>query len=156
MMRYVELTVGGFMIMGIIAIVLMAFRVSGISVDDAGADTYTLKARFDNLGGLTERAKVSMAGVPIGRVTNISLDNEWYAAVVEMEINQSMDVLTLDTSASILTAGLLGEKYIGLEVGGEIDYLEDGDWIEETQSAVILEELISQFLFNTAEKEGDE
>ena len=84
-MRYVELSVGSFMVMGIVALVLMAFRVSGLSLDTAG-DTYTLKARFQNLGGLTERSKVSMAGVTIGKVTKIYLDNEYYEAVVEMEI----------------------------------------------------------------------
>ncbi len=151
-MRNVELMVGGFMVMGIVALVLMALRVSGLSMDAAG-ETYTIKARFENLGGLTDRAKVSLAGVTIGRVTNITLDQEWYAAVVEMEIDKSMDTLPIDTSASILTAGLLGEKYIGLSVGAEIDYMQDGDCVQDTQSAVVLEELISRFLFNKAEGE---
>ena len=151
-MRNVELMVGGFMVMGIVALVLMALRVSGLSMDAAG-ETYTIKARFENLGGLTDRAKVSLAGVTIGRVTNITLDQEWYAAVVEMDIDKSMDTLPIDTSASILTAGLLGEKYIGLSVGAEIDYMQDGDWVQDTQSAVVLEELISRFLFNKAEGE---
>lgn len=149
-MRNVELMVGGFMVMGIIALVLMAFRVSGLSTDAVG-DTYTIKARFENLGGLTDRAKVSLAGVTVGRVTNITLDKEWYAAVVEMEIDASMNVLPSDTSASILTAGLLGEKYIGLSVGAEMDYLKEGDWVQDTQSAIVLEELISRFLFSKAE-----
>tara|TARA_Y100001949_G_C15947762_1_gene313255 strand:+ start:540 stop:995 length:456 start_codon:yes stop_codon:yes gene_type:complete len=150
-MRFVELSVGIFMVMGVIALVLMAFRVSGLSMDDAG-ETYTVKARFENLGGLTERAKVAMAGVTIGRVTKVYLDNEWYSAVVEMEINKSMSTLSTDTSAAILTAGLLGEKYIGLTVGAEEEYLEQGDWIEDTQSALVLEELIGRFLFNKAEE----
>ncbi len=151
-MRNVELMVGGFMVMGIVALVLMALRVSGLSMDAAG-ETYTIKARFENLGGLTDRAKVSLVGVTIGRVTNISLDQEWYAAVVEMEIDKSMSTLPIDTSASILTAGLLGEKYIGLSVGAEIDYMQDGDWVQDTQSAIVLEELISRFLFSKAEGE---
>lgn len=151
-MRNVELMVGGFMVMGIIALVLMALRVSGLTMDAAG-ETYTIKARFENLGGLTDRAKVSLAGVTIGRVTNITLDQEWYAAVVEMEIDKSMNTLPIDTSASILTAGLLGEKYIGLSVGAEIDYMQDGDWVQDTQSAIVLEELISRFLFSKAEGE---
>ncbi|UTW48624.1 outer membrane lipid asymmetry maintenance protein MlaD [Bacterioplanoides sp. SCSIO 12839] len=150
-MRFMELTVGTFMVMGIIAMILMAFRVSGLSAQSNG-DTYTVKARFENLAGLTERAKVSMSGVTIGRVTNVYLDTEWYSAVVEMEIYNSMDTLTLDTSAAILTAGLLGEKYIGLTVGAEDEYLTDGDWIEDTQSAIVLEELIGRFLFNKAEE----
>lgn len=149
-MRNVEFMVGGFMVMGIIALVLMAFRVSGLSTDAVG-DTYTIKARFENLGGLTDRAKVSLAGVTVGRVTNVTLDKEYYAAVVEMEINSSMNVLPSDTSAAILTAGLLGEKYIGLSVGAEMDYLKEGDWVQDTQSAIVLEELISRFLFNKAE-----
>lgn len=139
------------MVMAVVALVLMAFRVSGLTMDDAG-ETYTVKARFENLGGLTERAKVSMAGVTIGRVTHVYLDTEWYSAVVEMEINKSMSTLTSDTSAAILTAGLLGEKYIGLTVGAEEDYLAEGDWIEDTQSALVLEELIGRFLFNKAEE----
>ncbi|WP_430461388.1 outer membrane lipid asymmetry maintenance protein MlaD [Thalassolituus sp. LLYu03] len=149
-MRYIEISVGAFMVMGMIAIVLMAFRVSGLTMNSAG-DTYTIKARFENLGGLTEKAKVSMSGVTIGRVTKVYLDPEWYSAVVEMEISKSMSTLTKDTSAAILTAGLLGEKYIGLTVGAEEEYLKEGDWIEETQSALVLEELIGKFLFNKAE-----
>ena len=150
-MRYIELSVGAFMVLGVIAIVLMAFRVSGLTIRSSD-DTYTIKAHFENLGGLTEKAKVSMSGVTIGRVTNIYLDTDWYSAVVEMEIDKSMSTLTTDTSASILTAGLLGEKYVGLTVGAEEEYLKDGDWIDDTQSAIVLEELIGRFLFNSAEK----
>lgn len=149
-MRYIELAVGAFMIMGVIALVLMALRVSGLSMQSTG-DTYTLKAHFENLGGLKERAKVSMAGVNIGQVTKIYLDSERYSAVVEMEINKSMSTLSTDSSAAILTSGLLGEKYIGLTVGAEMDYLKEGDWIDDTQSALVLEELIGRFLFNKAE-----
>jgi phospholipid/cholesterol/gamma-HCH transport system substrate-binding protein len=149
--RLMELAVGAFIVMGIIALVLMAFRVSGLSASDTG-DKYTVKAYFENLGGLTERAKVSMSGVTIGRVTKVYLDTEDYVAVVEMEINKSMSTLTLDTSAAILTAGLLGEKYIGLTVGAEDEYIEDGGVIEDTQSALVLEELIGQFLFSKAEE----
>lgn len=149
--RLVEVAVGGFIVMGAIALVLMALRVSGISASDSGKK-YTVTAYFENLGGLTERAKVSMSGVPIGRVTKIYLDTEDYVAVVEMEINTSMSTLTTDTSAAILTAGLLGEKYIGLTVGADDEYLEDGGIIEDTQSALVLEELIGQFLFSKAEE----
>ena len=148
--RFVELAVGAFIVMGIIALILMALRVIGLSTAYAG-DRYTVKAYFENLGGLTERAKVSMSGVTIGRVTKVYLDAEDYVAVVEMEINKSMSTLTTDTSAAILTAGLLGEKYIGLTVGADDEYLEEGGVIEDTQSALVLEELIGQFLFNKAE-----
>jgi phospholipid/cholesterol/gamma-HCH transport system substrate-binding protein len=149
--RLMELAVGAFMVMGIIALVLMALRVSGISTSEVG-DKYTIKAYFENLGGLTERAKVSMSGVTIGRVTRVYLDAEDYVAVVEMEITKGMSTLTTDTSAAILTAGLLGEKYIGLTVGANDEYLEEGGIIEDTQSALVLEELIGQFLFSKAEE----
>lgn len=149
-MRFIELAVGVFMMLGIVAITIMAFRVSGLTTQSYG-DTYKLKAHFENIGGLTERAKVSMAGVNVGRVSKIYLDKERYSAVVEMEISKSMDVLSTDTSAAIMTAGLLGEKFIALTVGGEDEYLQDGDWIDDTQSAVVLEELISKFLFSSAE-----
>lgn len=149
--RLMELAVGAFLILGVVALILMALRVSGISTADAG-DKYKVKAYFENLGGLTERAKVSMSGVPIGRVTKIYLDADDYVAVVEMEINKSMSTLTTDTSAAILTAGLLGEKYIGLTVGADDEYIEDGGVIEDTQSALVLEELIGQFLFSKAEE----
>jgi len=149
--RFLELSVGAFIVMGVIALVMMALRVSGISAQGAG-ETYKIQAYFENLGGLTERAKVSMSGVTIGRVTGIELDTEDYVAVVEMEIYKSVDTLTTDTSAAILTAGLLGEKYIGLTVGADDEYLQEGDVIEDTQSALVLEELIGQFLFSQAEE----
>ncbi|MFY9179327.1 MAG: outer membrane lipid asymmetry maintenance protein MlaD [Venatoribacter sp.] len=149
-MKYIELMVGAFMVLGIVAIVTMALRVSGLSGESYGP-TYTLKARFENLGGLTERAKVSMGGVTIGRVTKVYLDPERYSAVVEMAISKNMSTLSTDSSASIMTAGLLGEKYIALSVGGEEDYLKDGDWIDDTQSALVLEELIGRFLFSKAD-----
>lgn len=151
-LRYLELMVGLFMLLGIFSLVLMALRVSGISLQQSH-ETYTIKARFENLGGLTERAKVSIAGVNIGRVSKIYLDPKWYNAVVEMEINgDKMQTLSTDSSATILTAGLLGEKYIGLSIGAEEEYLKDGDWIEDTQSALVLEELISRFIFSKATK----
>lgn len=151
-LRYLELMVGLFMLLGIFSLILMALRVSGISLQQSH-ETYTIKARFENLGGLTERAKVSIAGVNIGRVSKIYLDPKWYNAVVEMEINgDKMQTLSTDSSATILTAGLLGEKYIGLSIGAEEEYLKDGDWIEDTQSALVLEELISRFIFSKAAK----
>lgn len=149
-MRYIELTVGAFILLGVFALILMALRVSGISFQQS-SKVYRLTAHFENLGGLTERAKVSMAGVNIGRVSKIYLDPKWYSAVVEMEIDgNKMTTLTKDTSAAILTAGLLGEKYIGLSAGADDEYLKDGDVIEDTQSALVLEELISRFVFNKA------
>ncbi len=150
--RHLEFLVGLFMLLGIIALVLMALRVSGISLQQSH-ETYKIKARFENLGGLTERAKVSISGVNVGRVSRIYLDPKWYNAVVEMEINRDkIKHLSIDSSAAILTSGLLGEKYIGLSVGAEDEYLKDGDWLEETQSALVLEELISRFIFSKTSK----
>lgn len=147
-MRHIELIVGVFILLGILALILMALRVSGISLQQSG-QTYKIKAQFENLGGLTERAKVSMAGVNIGRVSKIYLDPKYYSAVVEMEINGSqMSTLSTDSSAAILTSGLLGEKYIGISAGAGEEFLKDGDWIEDTQSALVLEDLISRFLFS--------
>lgn len=148
-MRYIEFSVGAFMVLGLLALVLMALRVSGLAFDDR-ASGYTIQARFENVSGLTERAKVSMSGVTVGRVTKIYLDPDWYSAVVEMEISNSAPPLSIDTSASILTSGLLGEKYIGLVIGADEEMMQSGNWIEDTQSALVLEELISKFLFNSA------
>ena len=144
-MRTVELSVGGFMLLGFLALVFLALRVSGLSVNGNEA-TYMVYAKFENIGGLTERAKVTMAGVTIGRITKIYLDNEDYVGVVEMAINNSVNNLSSDTSAAILTAGVLGEKYIGLTVGAELDNLENGSEIYSTQSALVLEDLIAKFL----------
>lgn len=147
-MRQIELMVGVFILLGILALILMALRVSGISLQQSG-QTYKIKAQFENLGGLTKRAKVSMAGVNIGRVSKIYLDPKYYSAVVEMEIDGSqMNTLSTDSSAAILTSGLLGEKYIGLSAGAGEEFLKEGDWIENTQSALVLEDLISRFLFS--------
>ena len=145
--RFIEMSVGAFMVLGIVAMVTMALRVSGLS-GDTFAETYTVKAYFENLGGLTERATVSLAGVNIGRVKRIYLDKDRYSAVVEMEINKNIDNLSTDSSAAIMTAGILGEKYIAISVGGEEEFLQNDDWIDDTQSAVILEELIGRFLYN--------
>ncbi len=144
-MRTLELTVGGFMLLGLLALIFLALRVSGLSMNN-NEDSYTVFAKFENIGGLTERAKVTMAGVTIGRVTKIYLDKEDFVGVVEMEIYNSVNNLSSDTSASILTAGVLGEKYIGLTVGAELDNLESGSEIYNTQSALVLEDLIAKFL----------
>lgn len=144
-MRTLELTVGAFMLAGVLALVFLALRVSGLSME-SGEETYRLKAKFENIGGLTERAKVTMAGVLIGRVSRIYLDHEDFVGVVEMDIYKSVNNLSVDTSASILTAGVLGEKYIGLTVGAEDDNLKEGDEIVDTQSALVLEDLIAKFV----------
>ncbi len=149
--RTLEIGVGLFLLAGVLALLLLSLRVSGLSVNNA--DTYKLYAYFDNIAGLTVRSKVTMAGVTIGKVTAIDLDRESYTGRVTLEIQQDVDILPLDSTASILTAGLLGEKYIGVSVGGEEETLGDGDTIRDTQSSLVLEDLIGKFLLNSVNKE---
>ncbi len=147
--RTVEIVVGVFVALGLAAFVMLAMRVSNISaLTETGG--YPVTARFTNIGGLKVRAPVTMAGVRIGRVTGIGFDERTYEAVVTLTILPRYDQLPVDTSASILTAGLLGEQYVGLEPGGAEQYLDDGDEITLTQSAVVLEHLIGQFLYGKA------
>lgn len=146
-LRLVEVGVGAFIFSGFVALAILVVNVSGLSMK-AGDDNYKIYAHFENIGGLTPRSKVTISGVTIGQVTNITIDPQKINARVEMEIESAYDYLSLDSSASILTAGLLGEKYIGITVGGDPDVLGDGDEIEDTQSALVLEELIGKFLFN--------
>lgn len=149
--RTLEIGVGLFLLAGVLAMLLLSLRVSGLSVGNA--DTYRLYAYFDNIAGLTVRSKVTMAGVTIGKVTAIDLDRESYTGRVTLEIQQDVDILPYDSTASILTAGLLGEKYIGISVGGEEETLGDGDTIRDTQSSLVLEDLIGKFLLNSVNKE---
>ena len=149
--RTLEIGVGLFLLAGVLAMLLLSLRVSGLSVGNA--DTYKLYAYFDNISGLTVRSRVTMAGVTIGKVTAIDLDRESYTGRVTMEIQQDVDILPYDSTASILTAGLLGEKYIGISVGGEEETLGDGDTIRDTQSSLVLEDLIGKFLLNSVNKE---
>ena len=145
--RGTELSVGVFVLLGAVCLAFLALEVSGLTQSrDSGA--YRLSARFDNVAGLTTRAKVSAAGVTVGRVVGIQYDEKTAGAIVDMEISQSFSQFSEDTSASILTGGLLGEKYIGLMTGGDPNNLADGDVIYDTQSAVVLEELIGKFLLN--------
>ena len=151
--RTMEIGVGLFLLAGILALLLLALRVSGLS-PTASTDTYKLYANFDNIAGLTVRAKVTMAGVTIGKVTAIDLDRDNYRARVTLQVGKAVDNLPVDSTASILTAGLLGEKYIGLSVGGEDAVLKDGDTIHDTQSSLVLEDLIGKFLLNTVSKDA--
>lgn len=150
--RTLEIGVGLFLLAGLLAFLLLALRVSGLSVGSSEG-TYKLYANFDNIAGLTVRAKVTMAGVTIGKVTAIDLDRDSFTGRVTMEVEQRVDNLPLDSTASILTAGLLGEKYIGLSVGGEEELLKDGATIHDTQSSLVLEDLIGKFLLNTVNKD---
>ena len=151
--RTIEIGVGLFLLAGILALLLLALRVSGLS-PTASTDTYKLYAYFDNIAGLTVRAKVTMAGVTIGKVTAIDLDRDNFTARVTLQIDKSVDNLPTDSTASILTAGLLGEKYIGISVGGDDTLLKNGGTIHDTQSSLVLEDLIGKFLMNTVSKEA--
>lgn len=145
----VEIAVGLFVAAGIAALFMLAMKVSNLSAfgEEQG---YHVTARFDNIGGLKVRAPVRVGGVRIGHVTSIAYDDETYEAVVRMVVQNEYDRLPRDTAASIYTAGLLGEQYIGLEPGGAPEFLADGDRIDHTQSALVLEQLIGQVLFSKA------
>lgn len=151
--RTLEIGVGLFLLAGLLALLLLALRVSGLSVSSAG-ETYKVYANFENIAGLTVRAKVTMAGVTIGKVAAIDLDRDSYTGRVTMEIDRQVNNLPADSTASILTAGLLGEKYIGISVGGEEEVLADGGQIADTQSALVLEDLIGKFLLNSVNEES--
>lgn len=153
--KTLELWVGLFVAAGILALAMLAFKVGNLATADV-RDAYTIKARFDNIGGLKVKSPVTMAGVRIGRVTDITFDNGRYQAVVTMSIDGRYQKIPRDTSASILTSGLLGEQYVGLEAGGAEDYLRDGDTLQLTQSALVLEKMIGQFLFNQAAQPAKE
>ncbi|WP_082054169.1 outer membrane lipid asymmetry maintenance protein MlaD [Methyloterricola oryzae] len=152
--KVLETWVGVFVALGIVALFFMAMQVSNLGEIRTDAKNYRITARFSNAGSLKARAPVSMAGVRLGRVESIRFDKESYDAVVEMRIDAQYDSLPADTTASILTQGLLGEQYVGLTPGADSEYLKDGDELELTQSALVLEEVISRFLFNKAEGDG--
>jgi phospholipid/cholesterol/gamma-HCH transport system substrate-binding protein len=146
--KTMELGVGLFMLAGILGLLFLGLRVSGLTFTVPG-DTFQLEANFANIGSLKPRARVTMSGVTVGRVSAIELDREWYDARVILELDAELEgQLSRDTTAAILTAGLLGEQYIGLTVGGDPEMLGDGDTIRDTQSAIVLEELIQQFVSN--------
>jgi phospholipid/cholesterol/gamma-HCH transport system substrate-binding protein len=147
-----DLWVGIFVTIGIGALLFLALRVGNLTSFNSNPG-YRVEARFDNIGGLKIRAPVKAAGVAVGRVEKIRLDAATYQAVVTLRIDRGFE-FTTDTIASILTSGLLGEVYIGLDVGGDSKMIADGGRITKTQSAVVLEKLIGQFLFDKAEGGG--
>ena len=150
--RNIETLVGLFVLAGFVAIGYLALKAANLAAMTVG-ETYTVTALFDNVGGLKPRAPVKSAGVTVGRVSSISLDGRTFQGVVTMELEKRY-AFPRDTSASILTAGLLGDQYIGLNPGGDDNNLAAGDVIRMTQSAVVLENFIGQMLYNRAAEGG--
>lgn len=145
-----DLWVGMFVVAGIGALVMLAMKVGNLGTYNV-SETYQVQAYFSNIGGLKPKASIKSAGVLVGRVVDITLDTERYEAKVVMSLDKRYQFPT-DTFASILTSGLLGEQYIGLSPGGDMDMLKTGEVIKKTQSAAVLEDLIGKFIYNKAEE----
>jgi phospholipid/cholesterol/gamma-HCH transport system substrate-binding protein len=150
----IDLWVGIFVALGLAGVLFLALKVGNLASFSTN-ETYLVQAKFANIGGLKERGPVKSAGVVVGRVTGIRFDNESYEAIVTMNLGAQFQ-FPRDTTAKILTSGILGEQYVGLEAGGDGVMLKNGDRLRLTQSAVVLENLISQFLFNKAAEGKDE
>lgn len=150
--RTLNMAVGLFVLLGMMALLFMALQVSNLRASSNG-ETYEVRAYFDNIGGLKPRAAVRSAGVVVGRVRQIQFDDQQFQALVILDLDARY-AFPKDTSAKILTSGLLGDNYIGLEPGGDPDSLKANDRISMTQSAVVLENLISQFLYNRPAEGG--
>lgn len=151
--KAVDLWVGLFVLLGFGALVFLAVRAGNLSTSSGMRDSYEAHAKFDNIGGLKPRAAVRSAGVVVGRVRGIEFDDKSFQAVVTLALD-SRYKFPKDTSAKIQTSGLLGEQYIGLEPGGDTASIAAGDTITMTQSAVVLENLIGQFLYGKAAGDG--
>ena len=147
--RNIETLVGFFVLLGMLGLVFLALKAANLG-SIGGGNTYSVQARFDNIGGLKVRAPVRTAGVTVGRVTHIELDGKSYQGVVTMAIG-SKYLYPKDSAAKILTSGLLGDQYIGIDPGGDDKNLAPGDTLAQTQSAVVLENLIGQFLSSKAD-----
>ena len=150
----IDIWVGLFVVIGMLAMLFLALKVGNMSAVSF-SPTYTVSARFYNIGGLKPRAPVKSAGVVVGRIAEIRFDDTTYQATVTMTIEKAYQ-FPKDSSAKILTSGLLGEQYIGLEAGGDEQMLAEGGKITQTQSAIVLENLISQFLYNKAADTGQD
>ncbi|MFI4922245.1 MAG: outer membrane lipid asymmetry maintenance protein MlaD [Burkholderiales bacterium] len=148
--KTLDLWAGIFVFAGIVALFMLAFKVGNLSSFSLSSNNYVLYANFENIGGLKVRAPVKSAGVVVGRIADIRFDNKDYVAKVTLSLENRFQ-FPKDTFASILTSGLLGEQYVGLDAGGDSEFLQPGETIKKTQSAVVLEKLIGQFLFNKAE-----
>lgn len=147
--RSIDVMVGAFVLLGLAALLFLALKAANLGSVWGGGAAYEARARFDNIGGLKVRAPVKSAGVVVGRVASITFDDKTYQALVTFSLDERFH-FPKDTSAKILTSGLLGEQYIGLEAGGDEKMVGPGETFRMTQSAVVLENLISQFLFNKA------
>jgi len=150
----VEFASGIFLLLGIAALIWLAMRATDYG-QEIGKDTYTISARFTNVADLKDRAPVKIGGVTVGMVENVVLDPVTFEAVVYMKISSAFDEIPADTGASILTSGVLGDRYVGLEPGGALDVLVEGDEIFIAQSALILEQIIGKYLFNTGSGEEE-
>ena len=152
--RKTEILVGLFIALGLAALFMLAMKASNLNIydDETG---YEISASFDDISGLKVKSAVTMSGVRIGRVSDIKFDSEMFEAVVKIRIDSQYKTLPKDTSASIYTAGLLGEKYIGLEAGGDEENLQQGDKLKLTQSSLVLEKLISRFVDSFVDKSSD-
>ena len=152
--KNIEILVGLFVALGLAALLMLAMKVSNLTDLTTGDRGYQVRAYFDNIGALKVRSPVTMAGVRVGRVSDIEFDERTYRALVTLTIRPQFARIPSDTSASIFTAGLLGEQYVSLLAGGAEAYLDEGSEIRLTQSAVVLEELIGQFLYSQGQ--GDQ
>jgi len=147
--QQIEIAVGFFFTLSLLALLLLALKVSNLG-SFLGNNTYQVEAYFSNIGGLKLKSPVKMAGVRVGEVSDIAFDSQRYEAKITLSIASEFDKIPADSSASIFTSGLLGEQYVGLEAGGDDLYLNAGDQIELTQSSIVLEQLIGQFLYQKA------
>ncbi len=152
--KSIETLVGLFVVLGALGLAFLALKAANLG-SFGGGDTYSVQARFDNIGGLKPRAPVRSAGVTVGRVSKVTLDAKTYQGVVTLDIDSGVQ-FPKDSSAKILTAGLLGDQYIGIEAGADEKNLAAGATITQTQSAIVLENLIGQFLFNKAAEAGSD
>jgi phospholipid/cholesterol/gamma-HCH transport system substrate-binding protein len=153
--RTIEIGVGLFVACGMAALFMLAMQVSNLSSLGGDSNSYTVTAAFENVGGLKARSPVTVSGVRVGRVDAIDYDTSAYEAVVTLRINDAYKAFPEDTSASIFTAGLLGEQYISLSPGGSMENLAAGSRIHLTQSALVMEQIIGQFLYSMAGKDKD-